>query len=566
MPLTKTSYSMVAGAPANILDFGSSNDVGVLLNAAIAGGYDDIYIPESTSWTWNTVVTLPTLWRGRIWSDMSKSTSVTISAATGNNYPCIDAQGALFVEIEGLNVTGKTSTNESACFMVMARLTSGASAGNHKLTNNIISGNFYYCIIYNVGAEELVFLNNYFSHDATTNTVTYQNACVVHTLNEDSYFSQIVTKQARTNGSSCSAIKHIGDVVKNFVVGGSALYVGPNANDITFDLTYGYTADTSFFLSLGGYFDGIRLGVDRVETTKNSPIVYAPNSFDSGLVDIFKGSYRRSGAVNGNYPAVYINGTTSQVVNVNISPSVSWTSSYASNIEDTYLFFSARKTTCNISFLNGGVVGNLLNTKVSVALLVNSYIAMGLYANLTVTTRYGANSYWFFGQAPNTNSGIVFDNGLSVSGAATFLNGQYGVYPASVSSVNSTSASDHAVFLNPNGQVGSITTTGSSTAYITSSDYRLKNTVAPLTNALNKIALLKPCVYKWNADGSDGEGFIAHELAEVCPQAVTGEKDAVDKNGNPKYQGIDTSFLIATLTAGIQELKSDFEAYKASHP
>ena len=65
---------------------------------------------------------------------------------------------------------------------------------------------------------------------------------------------------------------------------------------------------------------------------------------------------------------------------------------------------------------------------------------------------------------------------------------------------------------------------------------------------------------------SDGEGFIAHELAEVCPQAVTGEKDAVDVEGKPIYQGIDTSFLVATLTAAIQELKAEFDAYKATHP
>jgi hypothetical protein len=67
------------------------------------------------------------------------------------------------------------------------------------------------------------------------------------------------------------------------------------------------------------------------------------------------------------------------------------------------------------------------------------------------------------------------------------------------------------------------------------------------------VALLKPCTYKWNADGSDGQGFIAHELAEVVPQCVTGEKDAVNEDGSIKPQGIDTSFLVATLTAAIQE-------------
>jgi hypothetical protein len=105
-------------------------------------------------------------------------------------------------------------------------------------------------------------------------------------------------------------------------------------------------------------------------------------------------------------------------------------------------------------------------------------------------------------------------------------------------------------------QVGSISVTTSATAYNTSSDYRLKNTIAPMTGALAKVALLKPCTYKWNVDGSDGQGFIAHELDEVVSGCVTGEKDAVDADGNPVYQGIDTSFLVATLTAALQETKA----------
>jgi len=132
------------------------------------------------------------------------------------------------------------------------------------------------------------------------------------------------------------------------------------------------------------------------------------------------------------------------------------------------------------------------------------------------------------------------------------------VYQASGTDVmalqtNTTSTQGIVRFYNPNGAVGNINTSGSATAYATSSDYRLKNTVAPMTGALAKVAALKPCTYKWNADGSDGEGFIAHELAEVVPQCVSGEKDAVDAEGNPVYQGIDTSFLVATLTAAIQE-------------
>jgi hypothetical protein len=104
-------------------------------------------------------------------------------------------------------------------------------------------------------------------------------------------------------------------------------------------------------------------------------------------------------------------------------------------------------------------------------------------------------------------------------------------------------------------QVGSITMTTTATAYNTSSDYRLKHDIQPMTGALAKVAQLKPVTYKWNANDSESQGFIAHELQEVVPECVTGEKDAVDADGNPQYQGIDTSFLVATLTAAIQELK-----------
>lgn len=141
--------------------------------------------------------------------------------------------------------------------------------------------------------------------------------------------------------------------------------------------------------------------------------------------------------------------------------------------------------------------------------------------------------------------------------------------------------------------VGSIYSNGSGTTYATSSDYRLKENIAPMTGALAKVSALKPCTYTWKDGGLQGQGFIAHELAEVCPDAVVGEKDATqmqsyeispavpatyDEEGNeltpaveavmgerevPKYQGVDTSFLVATLTAAIQEQQAIITDLKA---
>jgi hypothetical protein len=134
---------------------------------------------------------------------------------------------------------------------------------------------------------------------------------------------------------------------------------------------------------------------------------------------------------------------------------------------------------------------------------------------------------------------------------------------AGISFYGSAATAIFCYFVTSSGNSGQISGSGVVTSYTSVSDYRLKNTIAPMTGALAKVALLKPCTYKWNADGSDGDGFIAHELAEVCPQAVTGEKDAVDANGKIKPQGVDTSFLVATLTAAIQEQQAIIESLKA---
>jgi hypothetical protein len=135
----------------------------------------------------------------------------------------------------------------------------------------------------------------------------------------------------------------------------------------------------------------------------------------------------------------------------------------------------------------------------------------------------------------------------------------------------STNPGNPIVFLNSSaGTAGYISVNGTSTAYITSSDYRLKENIAPMTGALAKVQSLKPCTYTWKSTGDADEGFIAHELAEFCPNAVSGEKDAVNEDGSIKPQGIDTSFLVATLTAAIQEqqaiitdLKSRIETLEA---
>jgi hypothetical protein len=128
------------------------------------------------------------------------------------------------------------------------------------------------------------------------------------------------------------------------------------------------------------------------------------------------------------------------------------------------------------------------------------------------------------------------------------------------SSGSSTSAYNHWVFYNGNGIVGSISTSASATTYATSSDYRLKENVVPLTGAADRVKQLQVHRFNFIADpDTTVDGFLAHEAQAVVPECVTGTKDAVDTDGNPVYQGIDQSKLVPLLTAALQEALQKIE-------
>ena len=106
--------------------------------------------------------------------------------------------------------------------------------------------------------------------------------------------------------------------------------------------------------------------------------------------------------------------------------------------------------------------------------------------------------------------------------------------------------------------VGYIGITSSSTSYNTSSDYRLKDNQQPLTNSGAFIDALQPKTWNWKADGSKGVGFIAHEVQEVSPGTVVGEKDAVDADGKPVMQAMEygSAEFIANIIAELQSLRA----------
>ena len=113
-------------------------------------------------------------------------------------------------------------------------------------------------------------------------------------------------------------------------------------------------------------------------------------------------------------------------------------------------------------------------------------------------------------------------------------------------------------------RVGDITSNGTTTTYGSASDYRLKENIVSLTGAIDRVNELQVHRFNFIADpNTTVDGFIAHEAQAVVPECVTGEKDAVDADGNPIYQGIDQSKLVPLLTAALQETITELQALKA---
>ena len=151
----------------------------------------------------------------------------------------------------------------------------------------------------------------------------------------------------------------------------------------------------------------------------------------------------------------------------------------------------------------------------------------------TGTTFYGSTANGFYIKTTGTCGYLI-----GPSGAGTFLS----LYADSTA-------------------VGNISTNGSTTAYNTSSDYRLKESVTYDFDATTRLKQLKPARFNFIADADTTvDGFLAHEVQSVVPEAITGTHNEVDDDGNPVMQGIDQSKLVPLLVKTIQELEARITA------
>ena len=162
----------------------------------------------------------------------------------------------------------------------------------------------------------------------------------------------------------------------------------------------------------------------------------------------------------------------------------------------------------------------------------------------------------------NINSGGGTKEGLCIRG------GGGGPHVVTLRNIDTSGGANQIEFQDGDGDVcGAINAnaTNNTTSYGTSSDYRLKENVSAVSGAIDKMKLLEPKTYNFISDSSKTkeDGFLAHELAEVIPNAVTGEKDAVHDNGEMDIQQVDYGKLTPLLTAALQEAIEKIETLQA---
>jgi hypothetical protein len=361
-----------------------------------------------------------------------------------------------------------------------------------------------------------------------------------------------------------------GSVSTNTAVGASALQANTGASNTAIGYFSGYSNTSGVGLVAVGRDTLQQNTTGQQNTAVGSSVAGVTNA---ALQSNTTGSYNiavGSGALQANTTASnntavgYQAGYSTTTGGGNIS--IGYQSGYANTTSPYNIFIGVQAGYSTTGTLNT-FIGNSATAASGSAVTTGTKNSIfggynGNQGGLDIRT---ASNYIVLSDGDGNPRGIFTNSGYLCIGGATTTTyneslrintaGQQGIH---INDTTSASSINYQYFTKGSGptNVGAIYYNGSTMAYQTTSDYRLKENVTPISNALATVAQLKPSAYRWKESQSEDTGFIAHELQQVFPQAVSGEKDAVDADGNPVYQGIDVSFLVATLTAAIQELKA----------
>ncbi len=182
----------------------------------------------------------------------------------------------------------------------------------------------------------------------------------------------------------------------------------------------------------------------------------------------------------------------------------------------------------------------------------------GFYNGTTRAIRINPSSNIFIHSENSSGSnGRIYTNGTN-GGTSTVLEVNQ----------NAGSGTEMITFRNSGSQLGTIHQSGSGVSYQSNSDYRLKENDVVISNGITRLKQLRPIRFNWKVDTETVvDGFYAHEVSAVVPEAVRGNKDEVfdtdgvgtQVKGDPKYQQLEQSKLVPLLTAALQEAITKIE-------
>jgi hypothetical protein len=372
---------------------------------------------------------------------------------------------------------------------------------------------------------------------------------------------------------------NLGTLVEQAISGYTTQAITDGA-DTTLTMTQGASATArNMYIELTGALTGAR----NLIVPSNKKLYFIYNNTSGGFAVTVKVSGQTGVSVpNATKTILVSNGTDIVLATTAAAPGVTSVSGTGSV---SGLTLSGTVTSTGSLTLGGSITGfatTSSNTFSGAQTINNSLTATGT-TNLTGDVNLGASTKYI-----TLNGQLrLLTSGAGAAFGANSPNGTYAVYVEGASGwsgglvTQSNSATVGLICLASNTSipftqyyygttasstiVGQILTNGSSTIYGTTSDYRLKENISQLSNPVTRLKQLAPKTFTWKNNPSLGtvEGFIAHEVQEVVPEAVFGEKDALDKDGKPAYQSVDASFLIPMLTAALQEAFARIEALEA---
>lgn len=531
MTLTKVHNRMHAGSVVNVIDYGATGngstddttaiqsaiDAVTSLSGADVGG--TVFVPKGIYKTTATLLMKHGVEMvGENFHSPGSRTSASLIVAHHNGVSVISFKGANGCGLReiGINVA---SGFEPSTHLLFGR-DSSASAGLHEIKRVFAAGVASVASVYSIASEQNSFEDCIFDlYETATGKICFftSQADDIYTVD-----SLVASSNVLMSFRNVDFKNRIDDAASY----GIYIRSGGSTGAITFVDCYGHQAGGAYVSINNGQTDGLpSLG---------------GICFYNQCGEILEDGSGTNSPVNGYYMwgtvpmrGLVINGGR-MAQRAGVSPK---TINSTVNFEDCIVDLPQNKDNTQSS---GALITSTLQSLIRSSV---NHVTLDVAKSTTMTgdlTMSGAFKVLSFSDTGASTGKIISSGSNSLK-----------------SSSNSTSTSTHQEFYNPNGKVGSITTNASATGFVTTSDYRLKENVSPISDGIERIKQLKPSRFNFIADAdSFVDGFIAHEVAEVVPESVFGEKDAMDAEGNMSLQGIDQSKLVPLLVAALKELES----------